>query len=323
MSLGELPPWLLRGFAVVMGLLWGSFLNVVIYRVPRGMSVVHPPSHCPACGAPIRPWLNVPVFAWLALRGRAACCKAKVPFRYPAVEALGGLLALAVMEACVLSLGPDVALERAGAIFAVDLALALALLAATFIDLEHMILPDSITLGGAAVGLATFSLRDGSFVGSLVGGAVGFGIVWVPFILLYGLAKGGRAGMGLGDAKLLLLAGTWFGWAGALFVLAAGAVQGTLVAIPLLLSGKGIPEPEAVKKEREEFLAELATLPPEERAEIEKEYAGDPALEGPGEGWRQVRLPFGPFLALALLEHLLLGRDTPARLFGWMEALLG
>src|SRR5689334_7617806 len=86
LTLADFPPLWLRGMVVALGLLFGSFLNVVIHRVPRGMSVVRPPSHCPACNAPIRAWQNVPVFGWLVLRGRAACCGAKISPRYPLVE---------------------------------------------------------------------------------------------------------------------------------------------------------------------------------------------------------------------------------------------
>jgi leader peptidase (prepilin peptidase)/N-methyltransferase len=89
-TFNNIPLWFPRAFAIVFGLLWGSFLNVVIYRVPRGMSVVHPPSHCPSCGKPVRPWDNVPVFGYILLRGKARCCGAALSPRYPLVEAIGG-----------------------------------------------------------------------------------------------------------------------------------------------------------------------------------------------------------------------------------------
>src|SRR5438105_15868720 len=123
--------------------------------------------------------------------------------------------------------------------------------------------------------------------------------------------------MGLGDAKLLALAGGWFGWQGALFVLGAGAIQGTVAAIGLVLFGKKIEEPEAVKREREELRAELAAMSEAERAEIEKELALDPLAEEPEEGLGKARIAFGPFLILAILECLLIGRD---RILGWMLA---
>ena len=314
MTLDSLPPWFPRVFAVLFGLIWGSFLNVVIYRVPRGMSVVHPPSHCPACGKPIRPWDNVPVLGYLVLRGEARCCGAKLSPRYPLVEAIGGVLSLAILEAIVMRLPEGTSLGRALAIYTADLALALGLVAAAFIDIEHMILPDSVTFGGAVLGVATASFRSMDFVDSLIGAAVGFAIVWLPFIVIYPRIRG-KAGMGLGDAKLLMLAGAWFGWSGALIVLGAGAVQGTVFAILTLVTQGSIEEPEAVKAERAAIQAELEQMSPEERAEAEKELAEDPLAEEPGEGIGQARLAFGPFLVLATLEFLLFGREVIGAIF--------
>jgi len=317
--LEDFPPWFLRAFALCFGLLWGSFLNVVIYRVPREMSVVRPGSRCPGCGVPIRPWDNVPVFSWVLLRGRARCCGVAISARYPLVELAGGLLSLAIVEAVVLRLPESTTFGRALAIFVADLALALGLLAATFIDLEHMYIPDPVTLGGAALGVATASFREMSFVDSLIGAAVGFTMVWLPFIVIYPRIRG-RVGMGLGDAKLMLLAGAWFGWGGALFVLGAGAIQGTLVAIVTLLARGKIEEPEAVRAEREQIQAELAAMTEEERAAAEKELEDDPLMEEAGEGVGQARMAFGPFLALATLECLLLGRDILGAYLAWIDA---
>ena len=317
MLLDDFPPIFLRVFALCFGLIWGSFLNVVIYRVPRGLSVVHPPSHCPACGKPIRPWDNIPVLGWLLLRGKARCCGVPVSPRYPLVEAIGGVLSLAILEVVIFRLDPTTAAPRALAIYVADLALALALVAGTFIDLEHMILPDGITLGGAVLGVATASLREMRFVDALIGAAVGFVVVWLPFVKIYPWIRG-RAGMGLGDAKLLMLAGAWFGWPGVLFVLGGGAVQGTLVAVPMLLFKGKIDEPEAVKREREEIKKELEAMSPEERAEAEKELAEDPLAEEAGEGFGQIRMAFGPFLSLATIECLLAGRDMMDGYLSWI-----
>jgi leader peptidase (prepilin peptidase)/N-methyltransferase len=317
MTLGDFPPLFLRVLAVMFGLLWGSFLNVVIYRVPRHMSVVRPPSHCPACGKPVRPWDNIPFFGWFLLRGKARCCGVALSPRYPLVEAIGGLLSLAILEIVVFRLDPSTAASRALAVYIADLALALGLVAGAVIDLEHMFLPDAITWGGAVLGLVTASFRSMRFVDALIGAAVGFVVIWLPFVVIYPRLRG-RAGMGLGDAKLLMLAGAWFGWPGALFVLGAGAVQGTLVAIPLLLFKGKIEEPEAVKREREETKKELAAMSPEDRAEAEKELAADPLAEEAGPGLGQVRMPFGPFLSLATLECLLFGRELVNVYFGWL-----
>jgi leader peptidase (prepilin peptidase)/N-methyltransferase len=317
--LGDIPLGLLYGFSLFFGLIWGSFLNVVIHRVPRGMSVVHPPSQCPACKTPIRPWDNVPVFGWLFLRGKARCCGVKVSPRYPLVEAIGGLLSVAIVNVIITALPPSTTMARAGAIYVADLALVLGLVAAAFIDFEHMILPDQITIGGAILGLATASFRDMTFVDSLLGAGVGFGVVFLPFVVIYPLIRGG-AGMGLGDAKLLMLAGAWFGWIGAIVVLCAGAVQGTLGAIGTLLVQGKIEEPEAVRKEREELHAELAKMSPEDRAEVEKEFANDPMMQEAGEGLGQVRMAFGPFLVLATIEFLFFGRNVIEVYVSWISA---
>lgn len=116
MTLADFPLWFLRTFALAFGLIWGSFLNVVIYRVPRGMSVVRPASRCPACEAPIRPWDNIPVVSYLILGGKARCCGARVSPRYPIVEAIGGVLSLAVLEVIVLKLPEGTSIGRSLAI---------------------------------------------------------------------------------------------------------------------------------------------------------------------------------------------------------------
>jgi len=299
-TLDSLPLWFFRAFAIAFGLLWGSFLNVVIYRVPLGQSVVHPPSHCTSCGANVKPWQNLPVLSWLLLRGRTACCGKPLSARYPIVEAIGGLIAWGILETRVLTLSPTTSLPFAAAVFLSFLAMTLGLVAAAFIDAENLYLPDPITIGGAVLGVATASLRQMSFAESALGAVVGFVVVWIPFVVVYERLRG-QAGMGLGDAKLLALAGAWFGWPGALFVLGAGAVQGALGTGILLLTRGKIEDPEAVQREREAILAEIEALPEEERKEALEEWHRDPiALEG-GTGLR-ARIPFGPFLALAVIE---------------------
>lgn len=310
----ELPVWLLRAVALMMGLIWGSFLNVVIHRLPRGMSVVKPASHCPSCNTPIPFYRNVPVLSWLLMRGKAPCCGVKVSARYVVIELLGGLLSLAVLEATVIPLGAGTTAVHALAVYVANFALCLGLLAAAFIDLEHMILPDTITFGGTALGLATFAFRDMDFLDAAIGAAVGFAVVYLPLVVGYAKLRG-RAGMGLGDAKLLMLAGAWFGWGGALLVLGGGAIQGTIAVVVLSLSGKTLEEPEAVKREREELRAEIEALSDEERAELQAELGADPLAEEPEEGFFNARLAFGPFLILAILECLLIGRE---RIFSWL-----
>ena len=289
------PLWILRGFVLFFGLIWGSFLNVVIYRVPREMSVVRPASHCPGCGKPVAGYDNVPVFSYLLLRGRARCCGAKMSPRYPLVELLGGLLSVAIFEAIIVKMPDSTPAVRALAVYGADFVLCMGLLAAAFIDAEHMFLPDSITIGGAILGIATATLRGLPFTQSLIGAAAGFTGVWLPFNFLYKRVLG-RTGMGLGDAKLLMLAGAWFGWQGALFVLFAGAIQGSLYALVTRVLGIESELPASVKEDH----AELEKLAAEGDEEAKQALLDDPLAEQHA----GARMPFGPFLILGCLEML-------------------
>lgn len=303
--LAELPPEFLLTLAVLLGLLFGSFLNVVIHRLPREQNLAFPPSTCPACGARIKPYDNIPLISWLVLRGKARCCGAQIAARYPLVELLGGMTGWAVMNQLVLPLPESTAWHIGALTFLSYFALCLGLIALLFIDLEHMLLPDALTLGGAGLGLLSFSLRPLELTQVLIGGAVGFLIVWLPFDRGYRLLRG-HPGMGLGDAKLLLLAGIWFGWQGALFALMAGAIQGTVAALLVFAVAGKIQEPEAVRLDREALKQELAQVSAEERAALQAELDGDLLALEPTPGLAGARLPFGPFLVLAILEFLFL-----------------
>jgi leader peptidase (prepilin peptidase) / N-methyltransferase len=331
-----LPGWFPTVATFTFGLLWGSFLNVVIYRVPRELSVVRPASRCPGCGTPIAGYDNIPVLSFLILRGKARCCGAKMSPRYPLVELIGGALSLAVFKVVVLGqLTADVSAGRALAVYGAYFALTLGLVAAAFIDAEYMFLPDSIMVGGIIVGIVTATLRGMVLTQSIIGAVVGFAVIWVPFSFLY---KGllGRTGMGMGDAKLLALAGAWLGWPGALFVLFAGAIQGTLYAVVLKTLGIEMKLPQAVqddiaelKREAEAgdeeakkaldedpltedeedafiiaFFRRLFRLPdpPKEEAAPQEEEEGS-AEEEPA----RPRIPFGPFLILSILELVFAG----------------
>ena len=306
LTLADLPGPFVTAIAVALGLAFGSFLNVVIYRLPRGESLSHPPSRCPGCGKPIRVFDNIPVLGWLLLGGKARCCKVRIAVRYPLIEALGGLLAWAIVRAIIFELPDETLWWKVVLLFSVYLALALGLLAAAFIDLDHMYLPDPITLGGTALAFSTVPLRGATFQSALLGGAVGFLLVWLPFDFLYSKLRG-LPGMGMGDAKLVMLAGAWFGWQGAAFALLGGAVQATVVAFSVLLARGRIDEPEAVVRERKELQELLASTEGEERAELEREIARDPLAFEPEAGLGKARLAFGPFLALATIEYMLFG----------------
>jgi leader peptidase (prepilin peptidase)/N-methyltransferase len=306
MVLAELPPAFLMVLAGVVGLLFGSFGNVVIHRLPRGESLAYPASHCPACGEPIKPWHNLPLVGFLWLRGRARCCGARISWRYPGVELLGGLWALAVMRVVVLDLPGGTPLWEAGLSFALHLALGLILLIAIFIDFDHMLLPDPLTLGGALLGLVSAPLRGFDYPSALLGAAVGFIVVWALFVEGYRLLRG-HPGMGLGDAKLLLLTGAWFGWQGVLFALMVGSVLGTLTAVVVYLARGQLEEPESVLLERKELQLALDELEGDERLRFAAELEKDPLFAEPKAGLGQARLAFGPFLAVATLAYLFVG----------------
>jgi leader peptidase (prepilin peptidase) / N-methyltransferase len=317
-TLFDIPKSLMVGLALALGLAFGSFLNVVIYRLPRGESLVRPGSRCPGCGKPIAGYDNVPLLSWLVLRGRARCCGVKISPRYPLIELIGGLLALAILELLVMDLPGTTSLGRALGLFALYLGLGLMLIAAAFIDLEHMYLPDALTIGGALLGIASVPLRpEISWLEALAGAALGFVMIWLPFDVIYRKLRG-HAGMGLGDAKLVMLAGAWFGYQGAVFALLAGAVQATLLAFSVLAARGKIDEPEAVVRERAELDRAIAAAEGEERALLEREKALDPIGHAPESGLGKARLAFGPFLALATLEYMLFHDNL---LIGLFDAL--
>jgi leader peptidase (prepilin peptidase)/N-methyltransferase len=307
-----LPAWMVRGGAFVFGLLWGSFLNVVIYRLPLGLSVVSPPSHCPACKKPVRAYDNIPIVSYLVLLGKARCCGARMSPRYVIVELIGGILSVGVLE-IVVSRTPSSAPEWMFlAAFLSELALCLGLVAAAFIDWEHMILPDEITLGGAILGLATTAVRGGEWIDVVASSAGAYALVWFLFNFLYKKLRG-RTGMGMGDAKLLALAGAWFGWRGVCFALFAGAIQGSVGSIVLRLVKGKIELPEAVKAE----VAEMKRLAEEGDEEAKEALLHDPAAEA-HDGFMQAAIPFGPFLILGMLEYLFFGPQVMPRVIRFL-----
>ena len=212
----------------LLGLLIGSFLNVVIWRVPRKLSVVRPPSHCPQCETPIRPIDNIPVVAWLALRGKCRHCGNPIPVRYPLVEAGCGVLFAAVAA-------------RLGASWALPayLVLTAALLAISVIDLEHFIVPDRITAPLTVAALALLGLAaaaDGT--GWRYGRTLLGGLAFFAFLLLLNLLY--PRGMGMGDVKLSFSLGLYLGWLGWGQVFLGGFLAfllGALVGVGLIATG--------------------------------------------------------------------------------------
>jgi len=269
-------PWFLPLTAFIVGACIGSFLNVVIVRLPAGESVLRPGSHC-ACGAPIAWYDNIPIASWLLRRGRARCCGRPFSIRYPVVELLTALLFLA----CWLLYPPAIAV--CGWIFLSGL------IAATFIDLDHLMIPDAFTLGLGVAGVllsclvpmlhgqyggyfALDSLRSGA--AALEGLLMGSGLVlWIALLAGAVLKK---EAMGLGDVKFAGAIGAFCGWRGAVFALFGGAIVGT-AWLALALIGR-----------------QLVPRSPESSA-------GAPLTFGS-------RLPFGPMLAVAGALYFLLLR---------------
>ena len=267
-ALTGLPVYFVAAAVAVVGAVIGSFLNVVIHRVPREESIAFPASRCPSCGAAIRPYDNVPVVSWAVLRGRCRACRAPISARYPAVELLtAALFALTYL----LRSGLTPALPF-------DLAFVAAVVALIFIDAEHMILPNVITYPGIAVALVARAVVPNlygvaslggaetpawllSLGGAVLGALVGGGFLWLVG-WLWERARGVEA-MGLGDVKMMFMVGAYLGWPLTLLTIFVGVLTGSL--------------------------------------------AGVAAMARRGERDMQMMLPFGIFLGLGSLVSLLFG----------------
>ena len=216
----------LTGFAFVFGLLWGSFANVVILRLPQGQSVVHPRSRCPKCSAAIGWYDNVPVLSWLLLRGKCRQCGERISVQYPTVELLTGVLFALVVHRYGLSI---TTVEY--------LIFVWSLVVVSFIDLEHMILPDVFTLSGIVIGLAGAWLNPArSLPSALFGVLMGGGFLWAIAYLYYLWRK--EEGMGGGDIKLLAWIGAVLGWPAIPFVILASSLVGSVVGIGYSIRSK-------------------------------------------------------------------------------------
>lgn len=210
-------------YALLVGLVVGSFLNVVIHRVPRGGSLVRPGSTCPGCDTAIRWYDNIPLLSWAVLRGRCRQCGEPISVRYPLIEALTGLL----FAACVARFGPTG--DAAAAALFCSLMIALAA-----IDLEHFILPDKITLPGIAVGWLLQPWLAGTLVDAVVGALTGAGMLILVINGWYWWRQ--EEGMGLGDVNMLALIGAFLGWQGMLGAFLFAAVAGALGGLALVLT---------------------------------------------------------------------------------------
>ena len=216
------PQWELTLLIGALGAVIGSFLNVCIHRLPRGESLVRPRSHCPACGALIRAFDNVPLLSFLWLRGRCRGCRAAISIRYPAVELLNGLGYVLLWRR--FGWTPDALIY--GVFFS-------ALVVVTFIDWDHQIIPNRITLPGIVVGLVSAAtVLTGSFVDAVIGAALGGGLLYAVAVASEWVLK--KEGMGLGDVKLLAMIGAFLGWQQVLLTVIVGGIVGAGVGVALI-----------------------------------------------------------------------------------------
>jgi leader peptidase (prepilin peptidase)/N-methyltransferase len=207
----------------IFGLCIGSFLNVCIYRLPESKSIVQPRSMCPHCGALIRFYDNIPILSYIALKGKCRHCSASIAFRYPVVELISGVFALGVY------LKYGIRLETP-----IYYAFIATLLVITFIDIDHQIIPDVITLPGIPIFFAaSFALKQISFVESILGILAGGGSLFLVAWLYHLLTK--KEGMGGGDIKLLAMIGAVIGWKGVLFTIFVASAVGTLAGMLIML----------------------------------------------------------------------------------------
>ena len=248
--------------AFIVGACIGSFLNVCAYRIPLNRSIVHPGSHCAACGAPI-PWYhNIPILSWLILRGRAACCKTRIDLRYCLVELGMGLLFLGLWQ-------------RYAPVDAVIFAVMLSgITAACLIDLDHFIIPDRFTLGGCIAGLIACTLHPSlmgqhtalqgfswSLASAVIGALVLLGVAWIGTLLFK------KESMGMGDVKFLAAICSFLGSFSILWVLPVASLIGSILGVALIVWQRG--------------------------------------------AWG-TRIPFGPFLGLAVVAWFFGGADVLA-----------
>ncbi len=235
----------------IFGTVIGSFLNVCIYRLPKEESIVYPGSHCTSCNEPISFYNNIPILSYLFLMGKCSKCNSKISLRYPLVEILTGLLFLATVWSFGLSI------ETLFYLIFIS-----ALIPITFIDLEHMIIPNVITYPGIIVGILynalktdwnyglelinNFSLGMQSFfsllsevpiLDSIFGVILGGGILLLIAYVYEAVKK--RQGMGMGDVKLLAMIGAFFGWEGVLFVIFLGSILGSVIGISVIIAKRG------------------------------------------------------------------------------------
>lgn len=212
--------------AAVLGLAVGSFLNVCIHRLPRGESLVHPPSRCPRCGRALRWHDNIPVLSWIWLGGQCGHCHAPISVQYPVVEVVTAALIVGI-----------VVLTPPGPLLASRLVFACALVVLFVIDLEHQILPNVITLPGILVGWLFSVFGPPGWQASLIGILLGAGLLYGTAAAYYIVRR--EEGLGMGDVKMLAMIGAFLGWKAVILTLVLASFAGALVGIAVILTSRG------------------------------------------------------------------------------------
>ena len=208
----------------IFGAVVGSFLNVCILRIPAEKSIAYPPSHCPKCHSPIKWYDNIPMISYLILMGKCRNCKERISFRYPLIELLTALFSLAA----ALMFGPTLT-------YLIYFAFISSLIVITFIDLDHQIIPDIISLPGIPLGfLASFIVPEITYKEALIGIVIGGGLLLLVAIAYEFITK--KEGMGGGDVKLLAMIGAFLGWKGVLFTIFSGSLVGTIIGVTIMVA---------------------------------------------------------------------------------------
>jgi leader peptidase (prepilin peptidase)/N-methyltransferase len=225
-----MPDYTLHIMVFVFGLVIGSFLNVCIFRLPESKSIIHPRSMCPGCNSFIKYYDNIPVLSYILLGGKCRNCRMPISLRYPAVEALSGFTALAVFM--------KFGLSSEGIVYFIFIS---ALIVITFIDIDHRIIPDVMSLPGIPAGFlaAAFLIPSmgwkASLIGILAGGGTLFAVAWIYTLITK------KEGMGGGDIKLLAMIGAFVGLKGVLFTIFAASATGTIAGVAVMLkTSKGM-----------------------------------------------------------------------------------
>ena len=308
-SLGDyLAAWRIPALAAAaaFGAIWGSFLNVCIARIPRGMSVVSPPSHCFACGARVLARDNIPILSYLLLRGRCRHCGAQFSARHAFIELLTAALSALVLWCFALDAG-GLPLGMRVARFTVYFAFSAVLVVLTFIDLDTKRLPDRITLPSVVVFfLGGFAVGDVGWLERAIGAGAGYAVVRLIADAYY--YSTGREGLGLGDGKLLAAMGALLGWKALPPIVFSASFLGIMVSIPVLLVQRRRAIPDLAAAES------VVTTPTEPTPATSAASDSLPAItdEPPPAATtlRRTEVPFGPFLAASALGYLFLHQQV-------------